>query len=230
MAKLLAILQKFLNEVESNNPYKLILKGGTALALYYFNHHRESEDLDFDADLCQKPNHKEIQKYFVDILQKLKNDKIIQDFRIKKHGFAATERYHIKIELETYKIYETKIDIDFVDAPKKIEKINQLYLYPAERIFITKMITFCSRKEFKDLFDLSYLITKIDLKTFAGNKNVILLIDELIAILENENLKELYKQAFRNVDLMFKNLKESQVEAFTVKLARDLKILRNKLR
>lgn len=230
MAKLLSILQKFLKEVESENPYDLVLKGGTALSLYYFNHHRESEDLDFDADLSQKPNYKEIQQYFIRILHKLKNDKIIQNFRIKKHGFASTQRYHVKIELETYKIYETKIDVDFIEMPKKIEKIAQLCLYPVERIFITKMITFCSRKEFKDLYDLSYVIKKIDLKVFARNKNVLELIDELIAIVENENMAPLYKQAFRNVDLMFKNLKESQVENFAGKFVRDIKILRNKLR
>ncbi len=230
MAKLLAILQKFLEEIERHNPHKLVLKGGTALSLYYFNHHRESEDLDFDADLSEKHNYKEIQNYFADILQKLMDDKVIKDFRIKKHGFAATEMYHIKIELETYKIYETKIDVNFVEIPKNIEKIDHLYLYPVERIFITKMITFCSRKEFKDLYDLSYVIKKINLEVFAGNKNVLELIDELIAIVESENMMSLYKQAFRNVDLLFKNLKESQVEKFVGKLVRDIKILRNKLR
>ena len=43
--KILGVLKVFCKEVEKDNPFNLVLKGGTALALYYFNH-RESKDLD----------------------------------------------------------------------------------------------------------------------------------------------------------------------------------------
>ena len=35
MAKILDILQEFLHEIEKDNPYKLIGKGGTILSLFY---------------------------------------------------------------------------------------------------------------------------------------------------------------------------------------------------
>ena len=50
MTRILEILKEFLEEVEKENPFNLVLKGGTALSLYYLNHHRESEDLDFDTE------------------------------------------------------------------------------------------------------------------------------------------------------------------------------------
>ena len=51
MTRLLDILQEFLKELEQDNPYGLILKGGTALAVYHCIGHRESEDLDFDVSI-----------------------------------------------------------------------------------------------------------------------------------------------------------------------------------
>lgn len=223
------ILEEFLKEIEKNNPYKLVIKGGTALSLFYLDHHRESEDLDFDSDKVNLKKYGEIEKYFIDILNKLKKKNIIKDFEKRKGDLASTNRYHLKLELETYKTFQTKIDVDFVESPKNLNKKGELFFYTKERIFITKSITFINRKEFKDLYDISHLLPKIDIKTFIHNKNVINLVDSLTRIIEKEDILALYKSAFRNVDLRFKDLKQSQLDAFVLKLIRNLRIFKNKI-
>ncbi|MFH1636931.1 MAG: nucleotidyl transferase AbiEii/AbiGii toxin family protein [Candidatus Woesearchaeota archaeon] len=229
MARILYILEEFLKEVEHSNPYGLVLKGGTALSLYCLNNHRESEDLDFDSDISNKGKHKEIERYFIGILEKLKEKQVIKDFRQGKSGLASTNRYHMKLELETHKKFQTKIDVDFVELPNTLKRKGELCLYSKERAFITKMLTFTNRKEFKDMYDIACLLPKIDTKPFIRNRNVIGLIDDILAIIEKEEILILYKSAFRNVDLRFKDLKQHQLGSFVSKLVKDLRILRNKL-
>ena len=50
MVRILEILDKMLDKIRADNPYGLVLKGGTSLALHHLKGHRESEDLDFDVD------------------------------------------------------------------------------------------------------------------------------------------------------------------------------------
>lgn len=229
MTRVLSILREFLKEVELDNPYKLVLKGGTALSLFYLNHHRESEDLDFDSDISNMKKYREVEKYFISILKRLKEKQMLKDFKLGKRGLASTNRYHMKLRLETYKTFQTKIDVDFVELPKKLEKKGELYFYTKERIFITKMITFTNRREFKDLYDLSYLLPKVDITPFIRNREVIKLIDNLIRILGEEDVVRLYRSAFRNVDLRFRDLKPSQVGSFVSRFVKNMRILRNKL-
>lgn len=229
MARILDILQEFLKEIEKDNPYRLIGKGGTILSLFYFNRHRESEDLDFDTTL-DKSQYRNIESYFISILDKLKGKGLIKSYSKGKSGLAATNRYHINIALETHKTYHTKIDIDFVEPAKTLKKKGELLYYPIERLFIGKLVAFIQRKEFKDIYDVAYMIPKLDLKIFKGNPNVAKLIDDAIKIIEAENIAALYKRAFRNVDLRFKSLKESEIKNFIEKLVRDLRILKNKIK
>ncbi len=228
MSKMLDILQEFLHEIEKGNPYKLIGKGGTILSLFYLQRHRESEDLDFDTTL-ERSQYKNIESYFISILEHLKGEGLIKSYSKGKSGLAATNRYHMKIVLETYKTFHTKIDVDFVESVKLLEKKGELFYYPLERLFIGKLITFTDRKEFKDVYDLAHMIPKLDLKVFKGNPNVSSLIDDAVKAIENEDIVPLYKKAFRNVDLRFKSLKESQIKSFVEKLVRDLRILKNKI-
>lgn len=107
MARILYILQEFLKEIEKDNPYRLIGKGGTILSLFYFNIHRESEDLDFDTTL-DKSQYRNIESYFISILEKLKGKGLIKSYSKGKSGLAATNRYHINIALETHKTYHTR--------------------------------------------------------------------------------------------------------------------------
>ncbi|MEK6869075.1 MAG: nucleotidyl transferase AbiEii/AbiGii toxin family protein, partial [Nanoarchaeota archaeon] len=200
MVKIIEILEEFLQEIEKNNPHKLIAKGGTALSLFYLNHHRESEDLDFDA-MLDKSQHKNIEFYFLSILEHLKKKGILTDYRKGKSGLASTNRYHINLVLETHKEFYTKIDVDFVKPIKNIKKKGDLFYYPLERLFIGKCITFINRKEFKDIYDIKHMLPKIDLETFRNNPNVVKLIDDLIKAIQSEDMPSLYKSAFRNVDL-----------------------------
>ncbi len=229
MARILGILEGFLQEIEKNNPYKLIAKGGTILSLFYLNHHRESEDLDFDTTL-DKNQHKNIESYFLAILERLKKKGTLKSYRKGKSGLAATNRYHINLVLETYKEFYTKIDVDFVKPIKNLKRKGALFYYPLERLFIGKCITFINRKEFKDIYDIKHMLPKLDLKTFKNNPHVVELIDDLVNVVQNEDMASLYKKAFRNVDLRFKDLKESEIEKFIDKLIRDLRIFKNKIK
>ena len=228
MAKILDILQEFLNEIEKNNQHKLIGKGGTILSLFYLNRHRESEDLDFDTTL-DRSKYKNIEDYFISILEKLKTNGLIKSYSKGKSGLAATNRYHMNIALETYKTFHTKIDVDFVEPVQNLNKEGEFLYYPIERLFITKLITFTDRKEFKDIYDVAHMIPRLDLKKFKGNPNVAALIDETIKMIEGDDVALLYRKAFRNMDLKFKSLKQSELEHFIEKLIRDLRILKNKI-
>ncbi|PIN81218.1 hypothetical protein COV11_02375 [Candidatus Woesearchaeota archaeon CG10_big_fil_rev_8_21_14_0_10_30_7] len=230
MVKVLEILKEFMKEVEKDNPFNLVLKGGTALALYYLNHHRESEDLDFDTEIHFKKDHEKIKKYLLNLLAKLKERKIITQFKITKASFSSTERYHMKLELETHKKIYSKIDIDFVDLPNNLIKKEKLNLYTAERLFVTKAVTFLSRKEFKDLYDLNHLIKKIKIDIFKKKIPVIKLLDNVLIELEKEDILKMFKLAFRNVDLKFKDLNESNLDKFIDKLTKSLRNTINKLK
>ncbi|MBI4452223.1 nucleotidyl transferase AbiEii/AbiGii toxin family protein [Candidatus Woesearchaeota archaeon] len=157
MAKILDILQEFLHEIEQDNPYKLIGKGGTILSLFYLDRHRESEDLDFDTTL-ERSQYQNIESYFISILEQLKSRKLIKSYIKGKSGLAATNRYHMNIALETYKTFHTKIDVDFVETAKSPEKKGELLYYPIERLFIGKLITFIARKEFKDIVNCANFV------------------------------------------------------------------------
>src|SRR3989338_799322 len=228
MAKILDILQQFLNEIEKDNPFKLVGKGGTILSLFYLGRHRESEDLDFDTALG-KGSYREIEAYFISILEKLAARGVIESYAKGRSGLAATNRYHMNIALQTYKTFHTKIDVDFAEPAKTLEKKGELFYYRVERLFIGKLIAFAGRKEFKDLYDIAHMIPRLDLKVFLNNKHVSVLIDDAIKVIEREDIVPLYKKAFRNADLRFKSLKASEIEPFVKKLVRDLRVLRNKI-
>jgi len=230
MANILDILIEFLKEVEKNNPYKLVLKGGTALSIYYLNRHRESEDLDFDADIHLINSYKEIEKYFIEILNSLKSKNILKSYLITKSEFSSKNRAHINLILETHKKFQTKIDLDFVNTHKNLNNKNQLLLYSNEFLFVNKSLAFIGRKEFKDLHDISHLIKLIDISKIEKKEEVADLISKVINCINEEDIKEIYKSAFRNIDMKFKDLNESNLETFMNKTIKSLRILINNLK
>ncbi|MBI4154475.1 nucleotidyl transferase AbiEii/AbiGii toxin family protein [Candidatus Woesearchaeota archaeon] len=225
---ILKILKEILNEIEEDNPFNLILKGGTGLALYHLNYHRESEDLDFDTT-NPKDCHKNLENYFLTILENMKKKGTINDYKKGKSGLATTNRYHMKLELKTHKTFYTKIDVDFVKPVENLKKSGNLFFYPIERIFIGKMITFTNREEFKDVYDIFYILPKIDSSFFKGNQKVIELIENLIDLINKKDILLIYKQAFRNIDLHFKGLNEQNVKTFISKLTTELNKFKNML-
>lgn len=208
------VLKAFCKEVEQENPFGLVLKGGTALALYHFNH-RESEDLDFDADIQLREDYQKLEDYFKHIFDKLQQQRLIVEYRITKSDFAATNRFHLKVELKTAKTYYSKIDLDFVELPLIMEARGELRLYPLERMFIGKSIAFVQRKEFKDWYDLAYLAPRVEVEKIIKRKEVAELLQRVIDTAQEHDIKTMFKLAFRNVDLRFKDMKEPKIEEFS---------------
>jgi predicted nucleotidyltransferase component of viral defense system len=122
------------------------------------------------------------------------------------------------------------INFFYLKLLKNLIKNGKLNLYSKERMFITKLVTFISRKEFKDIYDIAHLVDKIDIKQFIGKENVIKLIQDTIQTILQEDLNKMFKMAFRNVDLKFKKLKESRVETFIKETVNKLRIIVNKLK
>jgi len=168
MSHLMEILEKVIEQIKKNNPYGLIFKGGTALSIFHLNHHRESEDLDFDVNIKYLKEYIRIQDYLIDIFEILKEKGIIKGYKIGKTGLASTNRFHMKIQFISYKKLQSKIDIDFVKPPKKLKKIGELYYYNLERMFISKVITFTERSDLKDFIDITYMLPKIDFSIFEN--------------------------------------------------------------
>ena len=135
----------------------------------------------------------------------------------------------MNIALITYKTHLSKIDIDFVDISQNLEYENQLRFYTSERMFVAKLLTFQSRKGFKDIFDSYYLLQKIEPSSFEKPEKLAQLIDNVLDILNDKALITSYKKGFRSIDLRFQNLKEHQIESFIKKSQRELRVFRNQL-
>jgi len=206
-----------------------VLKGGTSLAIHHLNNHRESEDLDFDADISLMGKERDIAEFIENILEKMVENKELNGYRISKQGMAATNRYHMNIYIRTHKEMQTKVDLDFVKLPPRIEYEGELGFYTIERMFVGKLISYSSRREFKDLFDIKHLLKKVEPKMFPEPKKLSELIDNVLEIMQRDDLIKSYKKAFRNIDLRFKDLKEPQVNGFVEKTKRELRTLRNEL-
>ena len=97
-------------------------------------------------------------------------------------------------------------------------------------MFVGKAIAFISRKEFKDIYDLSFLMKKIKVENFKKKENVVTLLEDVIEIVQKEDIQKMFRLAFRNVGLRFKDLKEPQIKEFCEKLIMGLRILINKLK
>ena len=65
---IISLLRELLKEIEKDNPFGLIGKGGTILAIYHLNH-RDSQDLDFDC--LTKNKDKDFEGYFKSIFDKV---------------------------------------------------------------------------------------------------------------------------------------------------------------
>ena len=230
LVKILELLDLILQKVREDNPHKLVLKGGTSLALHHLKGHRESEDLDFDVDISKKGSEEEIAEYLIDLLRQLESEGAIKGFKITKKGMAATDRYHMNIKIITYKEVLTKVDLDFVRLPTNLEYEGELGFYSIERMFVGKLLSFSSRRLFKDLYDIAHLLKNVESISFTEPEKLSDLIDKVLIILEKGELIESYKAACRNIDLRFKDLKEPQVKPFVEKTIRKLRMFRNELR
>jgi predicted nucleotidyltransferase component of viral defense system len=224
------ILMKIIEQIEKKNPYKLIFKGGTALSILHLKHHRESEDLDFDADIKYLDEYNAIKGYFINIFNYLKEQKVINDYKIGKTGLAATNRFHMKIQFILYKTFQTKIDIDFIKPSDKLKVRGELLYYNIERMFISKIITFTERQEFKDFIDIAFMLPKIDLTIYENKTELAKLIQRLIDTVDERSLIERFEFLSRNVDLKILGLRKGEVRNLITRTFRDLRSAVNLLK
>jgi len=229
MARILEILDSVLDEVREYNPFGLVLKGGTALAIHHIKGHRESEDLDFDADRRYLNRVMEIESYLMSILDNTVRKGQIKGFELKKKGFASTERYHMNILLHTYKSHRTKIDLDFMELPDNLEYEGKLGFYTAERMFVGKLLTYGSRKELKDIYDIVHLLRLVEARGFKEREKVAELVHRVIESAGDNALVTSYERLLEAIDLRFKNLKSKNVKSFLIRTLRDLRVFRNEL-
>lgn len=229
MTRIFEVLEQILRRIRENNPYGLVLKGGTGLAVHHIKDHRESQDLDFDVDLKYLGQADDIVKFIIEIIEGLVREKAIQSFKIGKKGLAATNSYHMNLTITTYKPFRTKVDLDFVELPVKLEYEGELGFYTVERMFVAKLLTFAARMELKDLYDISYLLRIVEPNTFDKPDKIAELIERVLGIIEDKALVSSYRKSFRDIDLRFRDLKESTITRFIEKTQRQLRIFRNEL-
>ena len=224
------ILELVLAEIKRDNPFAFILKGGTALSVHHLERHRESEDLDFDIPLEFKAQSNKIVDYLKAILGGLVSKGFIESYKIGKEGFSSTDRYHMNIIVMTHRPYQTKFDLSFTEISGELEKEGELYFYTTRRMFVSKLLTFSSRENLKDFFDIHYLLKKVRPMDFSEPSKLADLIDRVIARCDEHALTKVFKETLRNLDLRFKNLKEKNLDDFVERTLRGLKSFRNELR
>jgi predicted nucleotidyltransferase component of viral defense system len=229
MARLIDILDKFLDGVRADNPFGLVLKGGTALAIHHLPGHRESEDLDFDVPISFRPRNAEVENHIKGRLEKLKADDVINGFEIPKAVFASTDRFHMTVIIRTHVRYQTKIDLNYRVMPEDFEMDGQLRFYTSERMLVDKLLTFSSRGALKDFYDISLLLDKVKAGSFKEPRKIAGLVDAVVEKASGQGLTNEFKQELRATDLRFHHLKENGVESFVTRTIRNLRQFRNKL-
>jgi len=230
MPRIIEILETILEYIKEDNPFGLVLKGGTALALHHLPKHRESEDLDFDVPIAFREDYNKVVKYIEDILSRVKKEGVVEEITVRKKGFASTDRYHFNILIRTHLTYQSKIDLDFVELPEDIEKDGELGFYSNEYMLVSKIETFAARREIKDLYDIYHLLRKVRVKRIEKPNEVANIIDEIFESFEEDEMVKSYKNTLRNIDLRFRDLKEANLDPFVKKVSRNLKRFRNELR
>jgi hypothetical protein len=160
----------------------------------------------------------------------LKEQKVINDYKIGKTGLAATNRFHMKIQFILYKTFQTKIDIDFIKPSDKLKVRGELLYYNIERMFISKIITFTERQEFKDFIDIAFMLPKIDLTIYENKTELAKLIQRLIDTVDERSLIERFEFLSRNVDLKILGLRKGEVRNLITRTFRDLRSAVNLLK
>jgi predicted nucleotidyltransferase component of viral defense system len=229
MARLIDILKELIGEMRKDNPFGLVLKGGTALAVHHLPGHRESEDLDFDVPIEHRRRCSEVVRHIKGLLEELKVKGVVVEFEVAKEGFAATDRYHISVVLVTHRRYRTKIDLNFTEMTGDLETEGGLRFYSSERMLVDKMLTFSSRHDLKDFYDISKLVAKVDIKEFKEPGKVAALVDAVVKTAGTTDMIKGFSKTLEETDLRFRDLKPSSIGPFVKKTVRDLQRFRNQL-
>jgi predicted nucleotidyltransferase component of viral defense system len=223
------IIERMIDLMTQSNPHHMVLKGGTALAYHHLNWHRDSEDIDLDSPIENKGSIQSVKLWISTILEEMVEEGTINSFEIQKEAFSNRERFHMKIRLKTYKDFTTKIDIDFKEIGDNLEHVGELGFYSPERMLVLKLNAFTSRFTLKDIYDISYLLKKVDPDRYSNRKKLAEAVGGAIDMLEREDIGKIYDKAFSNIDLRLKNLNKKDIPGFQKRCIRDLKVFRNQL-
>ena len=226
---IISLLREILKEIEKDNPYDLIGKGGTILAIYHLNH-RDSQDLDFDC--LTKNRDKDFETYFRLIFDKVTKEHKLK-YRVKKTSFSGKGRFHMNVIFSTYKdLPTTKMEVNFIDRlPDDLITSGEIKFYPLEHLFFQKLKATIDRREIKDLIDIgSALKSKepmLDYKKLEVYENAIALIDGAISVIENleKNPKE-WKEELATTELKL-DINEKNFLQFMNKTKTELHKLKN---
>lgn len=179
--KLLELMQELLDALSEKN---LILKGGTALILFY-GLDRFSKDLDFDCF------------YNINIASVLKILRRFGEPNLKKDT-----RFGKRIILHPYNInVPLKLDFSlrkrqFVVQPLKIT--NSLYVYDINDLLLQKISAFKDRMVARDLYDIGFIVDKYYHKLLPEVKKT------LLSVLKSEskiyNLISVYLSVFNQTE------------------------------
>lgn len=135
----------------------------------------------------------------------------------------------MNILLHTYKPHRTKVDLDFVELPDNLKYEGKLGFYTAERMFVSKLLTYESRKELKDIYDIAQLLRLVEARDFEERGKLAELVDRVIDGAGDDQLITSYKRQMENIDLRFKNLRRKNIQSFIERTCRDLRVFRNEL-
>ena len=186
----LEVLKKILNKIGDN----YVLKGGTALLLYY-GLDRFSEDIDLDAFSDNMNIYNKIKENNWEINVKKNTDtvyRIMLDYGAKNDNGS----YPLKIEISSRNknLLNSKI--------LKYSNINGVNVYNLDEILKMKLVAFGNRDKIRDFYDLSFFLEKEpncfsnemlkDLKAKMEYKDL----DDLAFLLN----KEFEKNHLKNID------------------------------
>ena len=72
------------------------------------------------------------------------------------------------LTLVTHKKLRTKVDLNFIPDTPELVMRGQLGFYTAERMLVTKFMTFTGRGELKDLYDIAHLLRTVKASSFKA--------------------------------------------------------------
>lgn len=220
----ISLLREILKEIEKDNPFGLIGKGGTILSIYHLNH-RDSQDLDFDC--LTKYKDEDFEAYFKSMFDRVTKKHKLK-YKINKTAFSGTGRFHMGVTFSTYKdLPKTKMEINFISGlPNELISLGKMKFYTLEHLFFQKLKTSASRGEIKDLIDIgSALKSKepvLDNKKLKKYDDIINLIDSAISTIERlEKDPKEWKEEFTTTKLKF-NINEKNFPQFIKKIKTEL--------
>ncbi|MBU4331577.1 nucleotidyl transferase AbiEii/AbiGii toxin family protein [Patescibacteria group bacterium] len=190
------------------------LTGGTALALFYYQH-RKSEDLDFFTS--KKIPNSIIDKSIKDVKIKLNASKVeynqLYDRRI--YQFKLTKKGILKIEFTLYPFKNLK----------KLKKINGVFVDSLLDMGANKIMSIMDRFEPKDFFDLYFMKNDFRLENLrtAAQKKFGIEIDPIALVSRFNKVKDLriIPQMIKKVDIIdlknyFQKFNKKEAKMFLV--------------